>query len=90
MIETIRDIVIIVWGIIGILAFLVIIVVALALFRAVSPILKSVRATTATVQTTTTMMSEVVIRPLVRVASFYTGLRQGARTLGRFRRKKPA
>ncbi|MBI4235925.1 MAG: hypothetical protein HY688_01035, partial [Chloroflexi bacterium] len=77
-----------VWGVLGIVAFLVVILVMVALFRLLAPLLRSLQATAANVQVTTTLVTEVIAKPLIRVASVYTGVRQGLRTLGRFLRRR--
>ena len=87
VIAIIRDIVIIVWGVLGILVFLAIILVALGLFRAIKPIAENVRGTTGEVRTATRLVTDAIIRPAVPVISFYTGIRQGFRVLRRFGRR---
>ena len=87
VIAIIRDIVIIVWGVLGILVFLAVIIVALSLFRALKPILENVRGTTGEVRTATRLVTDAIIRPAVPVISFYTGIRQGFRVLRRFGRR---
>ncbi len=87
VIAIIRDIVIIVWGVLGILVFLVVILVALSIFRALKPILSNVRGTTGEVRTATRLVTDAIIRPAVPVISFYTGIRQGFRVLRRFGRR---
>jgi len=87
VIAIIRDIVIIVWGVLGILVFLAIILVALSIFRALKPILENVRGTTGEVRTATRLVTDAIIRPAVPVISFYTGIRQGFRVLRRFGRR---
>ena len=87
VIAIVRDIVIIVWGVLGILVFLAIILVALSIFRALTPILENVRGTTGEVRTATRLVTDAIIRPAVPVISFYTGIRQGFRVLRRFGRR---
>ncbi len=87
VIAIIRDIVIIVWGVLGILVFLAIILIALGIFRALKPILENVRGTTGEVRTATRLVTDAIIRPAVPVISFYTGIRQGFRVLRRFGRR---
>ncbi|MCY4575781.1 MAG: hypothetical protein OXC55_04175 [Chloroflexi bacterium] len=87
VIAIVRDIVIIVWGVLGILVFLAIILVALSIFRALKPILENVRGTTGEVRTATRLVTDAIIRPAVPVISFYTGIRQGFRVLRRFGRR---
>ena len=83
-IAVIRDIVIIVWAVLGIVAFLALIFVAFGIYRAAKPILHNLRGTTGDVRATTRMVSDAVIKPAIPVISFYTGVRQGAQTLRRF------
>ncbi len=87
VIAIIRDIVIIVWGVLGILVFLVVIFAAVSIMRALKPILHNVRGTTGEVRTATRLVTDAIIRPAVPVISFYTGVRQGFRTLRRFGRR---
>lgn len=87
VIAIIRDIVIIVWGVLGILMFLVVIFVAVSIMRALKPILHNVSGTTGEVRTATRLVTDAIIRPAVPVISFYTGVRQGFRTLRRFGRR---
>lgn len=88
VIAIIRDIVIIVWGVLGILMFLVVILVALSIFRSLRPILNNVRGTTGEVRAATRLVTDAIIRPAVPVISFYTGVRQGVRVLRRFGRRR--
>ena len=87
VIAIIRDIVIIIWGVLGILMFLVVIFVAVSIIRALKPILENVRGTTGEVRTATRLVTDAIIRPAVPVISFYTGIRQGFRVLRRFGRR---
>ena len=87
VIAIIRDIVIIVWGVLGILVFLAIILLALSILRSLKPILENVRGTTGEVRTATRLVTDAIIRPAVPVISFYTGIRQGFRVLRRFGRR---
>lgn len=82
----VRDIVIIVWGVLGIIAFAVVILVFLGIYRGLKPVLRSLRATTGNIQVTTTMVTDALVRPLIPVISFYSGIRQGSRTIRRFLR----
>ena len=87
VIAIIRDIVIIVWGVLGILMFLVVIFVAISIFRSVKPVLVNLRGTSGDVRTATRLVTDALIRPAVPVISFYTGIRQGFSVLRRFGRR---
>ncbi len=86
-IAIVRDIVIIVWGVLGILMFLVIILIALKIGRALQPILDNIRGSTGDIRASIRLVSDALIRPAVPAISFYTGLRQGMRVLRRFGRR---
>ena len=87
VIAIIRDIVIIVWGVLGILMFLVVMFVAISIFRAVKPVLVNVRGTSGDVRTATRLVTDALIRPAIPIISFYTGVRQGFRVLRQFGRR---
>ena len=86
-IAIIRDIVIIVWGVMGIIAFLAVILVAVGIYKALKPLLDNIRGTTGEARVAVRLVTDAIIRPAVPVISFYTGIRQGFRTLSRFRRR---
>ena len=79
LIAVIRDVVIIVFGIFWILTAIVAIFVLLLLYNGLKPTLQSLRTTAGNVQVTTTMVSNTVVRPLIRVASVSIGVRRGFR-----------
>jgi hypothetical protein len=85
---TLRDISIIVLALVTIVigAFLAILIFQLqsltALLRdEIEPILKSANETVSTVRGTTTFVSDVVVRPMITMASYATAVRQTIRTL---------
>ena len=87
VIAIIRDIVIIVWGVLGIVMFLVVTLVAISIYRAVKPVLVNLRGTTGEVRTASRLVTDAIIRPAIPIISFYTGVRQGVRVLRRFGRR---
>ena len=87
LVEIIRDIVIIVYGILGIVAVIAFIVVMLFLYRKVSPILDSAKATMNEVRGTAGFVSENAVKPIIKTASFAMGARRTAESLGRLFRK---
>ena len=88
LIATIRDVVIIVLGILWILTAIVAIVVLLLLYSGLKPTLRSLRTTAGNVQVTTTMVSNTIVRPLIRVASVTVGVRRGFRRAIQLARRK--
>ena len=87
IVAIIRDIVIIVWGVLGIVMFVVVTLVAISIFRAVKPVLVNLRGTSGDVRTATRLVTDTIIRPAVPVISFYSGIRQGFSVLRRFGRR---
>lgn len=88
LIAQIRDLVIVVLGILWILAAVVFIAVMLMIYAGLKPALRSLRATAANAQVTTTMVTNSVIRPLIRVVSITSGIRVGARRAGTLMRRR--
>ena len=86
-IAVIRDIVIIVWGVMGIIAFLAVTLVALGIYRAAKPLLTNLGGTVGEARVATRLVTDAVIRPAVPIISFYTGVRQGFKVLRRFGRR---
>ena len=100
--EEVRDIAIIVYVSVGAVAFLVMAIVtlivgwlAISTFRKarsilgdnVQPALQNVQATTSTVRTTVTFVSDYAIKPVAKAYGAYHGARQFISVLARFRGK---
>ncbi|MDP7620183.1 MAG: hypothetical protein QF652_08075 [Dehalococcoidia bacterium] len=79
LIASIRDVVIIVVGVLWILAAAVFIAIMLMIYSGIKPALRSLRTTTANAQVTTTMVTNSVVKPLIRLVSITRGLRVGMR-----------
>ena len=77
LIASIRDVVIIVLGILWILAAAVFIAIMLMIYSGIKPALRSLRATTANAQVATTMVTNSVVKPLIRIVSITRGVRVG-------------
>jgi hypothetical protein len=91
-----RDVIVIVYGAIGILFFVVAIAVSVVLFfsvkgiignvrelirDSVKPTLDSVRDTAKTIQGTTEFVGESAVKPIMRTYGILAGLRRGATVL---------
>jgi hypothetical protein len=91
-----RDIVVIVYGVMGILAFFIAILVGLLLFfsirglvrtlkelieESVKPTLDSVRDTAKSIQGTTEFVGTQAVRPVIRAYGIVAGIRSGAGVL---------
>ncbi len=98
----IRDLVIIVFGIVGLLALLVslvfTIVIGLAVWGLVKaargtieggigPLLSDARETARNVRGTTTFVTDSMVAPIIRVYGVYAGVRRGLGVLGRAARR---
>ena len=99
----IRDTVVIVFGIVGIVALTLVILftvliglAALRLIKAakgtvtdgLAPILENARETTTEVRGSTEFVAETVVRPLIRVYGIFAGITKGLSVLGTTRRRK--
>ena len=87
-IEWLRDLVICIFGLGTTIAVLFIGVLIFLIYRKVSPILDSVKATTETVENISSSVAEEVCRPLSHLAAFVQGIRQAVNLFGKFSRDK--
>lgn len=86
--ESLRDLVIVIYAIAGMVAIIFLLVIGFLLFRKLGAVLDSAKATLGNIQCTSRFMSEAVIRPVIRVASFVQGARHAIETIARFSRRK--
>ena len=101
--EDARDVVIIVYGVLGIIFFFIAIIVAAVLFFSVKgvistareimrdsikPALDSVRDTAKNIQGTTEFVSQSAVKPIFRVYGIFAGVRKGAGVLAGLRGRK--
>lgn len=104
--EATRDIVIIIWGILGILAFVFLILLIYTLWRGVRgllgdvrvvmnedmrPIIATSRESINNVTGTTRFLSDTIVQPIIRLYGIINGFRRGLSVfLGLTRRRKKA
>ena len=86
--ESLRDLVIVIYAIAGIVAIIFLLVIGFLLFRKLGAVLDSAKGTLGNIQGTSRFMSETVIRPVIRVASIAQGGRHAAEKIVRFSRRK--
>ncbi|HIE17384.1 MAG TPA: hypothetical protein EYP71_04235 [Dehalococcoidia bacterium] len=87
-IEQLRDLVIIISGLVVTCVFVLIAVLFFLLYNRVRSVLTSVEAITATVREVTSAVKDEVVSPIVRLASFIGGLCQGVDTISSFFKKQ--
>lgn len=87
-IEWFRDLVIIIWGLGSTVVILIIGVLAIMFYRRMRPALDSLKTTTKTVESITSVMSENVVGPLSKVVAFVQGARQAVNFVSQLRNKK--
>ncbi len=87
MLETIRDVAVIILAVMGIAAFAAIFALALLLYSRLGPLLNSAQRTVENIQGTTQFITETTVHPIIRIASFLSGIRAGVGVLGRFKRR---
>lgn len=100
--ETLRDLVIVVYGILGIILLLVLIAVAVGVFFAVRrltrsaqelladpvrPTLEEVRQTVANVRGTSEFVADRTVHPVIRTVAVVRGVRRGLGVLASARRR---
>jgi len=101
--QEVRDLVVIIFGGIGVITFFAILVVTLvlgialrgligalrqALQERVDPLLLSARETADNVRGATTFIADTVVNPIIRAYSIYAGLRRGLAILAGWGRRK--
>ena len=87
LVEVVRDLTIILFTMVGVLAMLIATILGLLLYRKVAPTLDSAKATIKNTQEATSHISEKVVKPLIgtstlaytagRVVAFILGLSRG-------------
>ncbi len=83
-IENLRDLIIIIWGIVGIIATFVIVFLAFMFYSRLKPILDSVKKTTDTVARITSRVEEAVVKPIAQIMSFMQGIRNALNLVKKF------
>lgn len=83
-----RDLVIVIFAIVVILATLLFVSLAIMLFRKVSSLLDSAKSISANIRGTTSSVSNTIIKPAIKLASFASGIRKTTESMmWLFRRK---
>ena len=100
--EDARDIVIIVYGVVGILLFVVLLFLAVLVFFAlkkatrafrelledpIRPTLEEVRGTAQNIRGTSEFIADTAVHPLIRVVAITRGVRRGVGSLAGLRRR---
>ncbi len=88
LLAELRDLVIVIFGVLGIVAIIVFVSLALAFFRKVAPILDSAKETFNTAHTTTSLVSNAIAKPTIKIVSFASGLRKAAEVMMRLSNRK--
>jgi hypothetical protein len=101
--DQVRDVVIIVYGVLGILLFVVLIAVALALYVVVKGLVRSVqdliedplkpaigdvRATLQELKGTTEFMADQAVHPVIRLVGVVSGVKRGLSVASGLRRRR--
>jgi len=87
-IEWFRDLVIIIFCLLGIGATLLITIVALVIFRRVGSVLNTTKAVVEDMSGTTYFLSDTFVKPFIGAASFVSGVRQALRIVSRLSQRK--
>ena len=87
-IEWFRDLIISICGLVatGVLIFLA--MLSYSLYRRIKPILRSIKATSRTIQGISNYTGDKVAKPLIEVTAVIEGIRQGINMVTKFAKKK--
>jgi len=83
-----RDLVIVIWGIAGIVVLAATLAIAILLFSKLSVILDNVKKTTQTVRATTSFVSDMAAKPVIRGAGAIAGARTAISVILKLRGRK--
>lgn len=88
MLETLRDVAIIILAMVALLQVLIILILAVMVYKKLSPVLDNVRVATNNVKGTTTFLSEAVVKPVIGMVGFAVGARRTLSVLTGFRKPR--
>ncbi|MBI2886349.1 MAG: hypothetical protein HYY02_03975 [Chloroflexi bacterium] len=83
-----RDLAIVILAVLAIVQLLLLLTVTVLLWRKVSPVLDSAKATMDNVQGTSAFIAETTVHPVIRVISFITGVRKATGAMARLIKRK--
>ena len=87
-IEWFRDLAVCIFGLGATVVLIFLAVLAFLLYRRLSPVLDSMKATTKTVENLSSCVEAEVAKPLAQVAAFVQGIRQAVSLVRRFTERK--
>jgi len=87
-IAVLKDWVVFIYGLLGIVAILIFIALVIIIYRKVTPILNATKETVNNVRDTSSFVAEHVIRPVAKMQAFISGLRKGLEFIAEFRGKE--
>jgi hypothetical protein len=79
-----RDLVIIIFGLVGAGFLIIIAVMALSLFRRLKVILDSLKVTSANIQEISTVAKEQIVKPIIQVGSIFQSIAKWIEVIGGF------
>ncbi|MBI2303949.1 MAG: hypothetical protein HYU86_04290 [Chloroflexi bacterium] len=83
-----RDLAIVLFAILGIFTLAVFLVLSLIIFDRLRRILELGQSTMGNLQGTTSFVSELVVKPIIKGVSFVSGVRRGIGVIAGFSRRK--
>ncbi len=84
----IRDLVIITFAVLGIGAIILFIALNILLMRKVLPLIDAAKGTMGNIRGTSSFVSEMVVKPIIKVVSFAFGVRKAAEVIVGLSRRK--
>ena len=87
-IDWFRDLIICIFGLVATGVLIFVAVISFALYRRIRPIVDSIKTTSRTIQGISSYVGDEVVKPVIQVATFVQGIRQGVDTISKFFKKK--
>lgn len=88
LLAQLRDLVVVIFAVLGIGAFLLFISLMIILYRKVGPILDTARSTFGDIRGTSSFVSDTLVKPLIKLVSLASGTRKAIGFLMKFSRRK--
>ena len=86
-IDWFRDLILCIWGIVGVVVFILITVLFYRLYRRIRYILDSAKNASKTIQDITSYVGDEAVKPLIQVVAIIQGIRKGIEAITKLGKK---
>ncbi len=87
-IEWLRDLIIVIYGVVGIVFLVIVVFMAVALFRRAKTILDSLTVTSANIQEISTVARDQIVRPILQVGAIMQGISKWIEIISAYFKKR--